>query len=136
MKGERKNLYYEAVSLIEESELEEWEKTNLKSNIECFLSRISKDVYVRGCYWKWFNETEEEVGEKGRGLDLVWDRKDVKGCYGFYTDNGHGYSFEYGTEFRDFQFGGTGGEHGFFCEMFIDDFENTLRHLGYDGQKK
>lgn len=125
---ERKRLMDEAKMLIEQSELSAEEKDNLTRNIESFLSMISRDSIVKDCKWSWFDETECE----GRGLDLTWDWKDMHGVFGFYTDNGHGFSFDFGENgWSGCLFGGEDGEHGFSCGIFVDDFENTLTHMGY-----
>lgn len=125
-KKETDRLLEEAFSLIESSDLQQEEKENLKRNIQHFLSCVSKDSYVKGCTWAWF-----DYGEDGHGLDLNWDWEDVKGVFGFYADNGHGFSFDYGKDGKAFMFGGEDGEHGFFCGIFLEDFEATLAHMGY-----
>ncbi len=125
-KRETTRLIEEANCLIRQSDLSSEEKENLKRNIKHFMSRISKDAYVAGCQWFWFDE-----GEDGHGLDLRWDWKDVKGVFGFYADNGHGFSFEYGNEGEAAMFGGEGGDDGFFCGIFLSDFESTLAYMGY-----
>lgn len=63
-------------------------------------------------------------------MDLIWNSELVRGCFGFYADNGHGYSFEYGNG-ECCQTGGVDGEYGFFCSRFIDEFENELMYIGY-----
>lgn len=123
---EKKRLLEEAKHLIEDSMLDSCEKDNLISNIEYFMSRVSKENYLSKCKWAWFDN-----GEDGHGLDLVWDWPDVKGCFGFYTDNGHGFSFEFGEHSEGWYFGGEGGEYGFSCGLFLSDFEGTLAHMGY-----
>lgn len=124
---ERTRLLEEAKLLIKESTLDSCEKDNLIRNIEHFMSFISDDNYISKCKWTWFDE-----GEDGHGLDLIWDWHDVKGCFGFYTDNGHGFSFRFGEEPGNyFLTGGEGGEFGFHCALFIDELENELAHMGY-----
>ena len=125
-KKETDRLLEEAIILIDSSTLPSEEKENLKCNIRHFLSSVSKDSYVKGCTWSWF-----DYGEDGHGLDLNWDWEDVSGVFGFYADNGHGFSFDYGKDGKAFMFGGEDGEHGFFCGIFLDDFEATLAHMGY-----
>lgn len=125
-RSEKERLLEEAKCLIRQSELKEWEKENLNRNIDFFLSHISKDTYLSQCKWSWFDEEDD-----GHGLDLLWDWKDVKGCFGFYTDNGHGFSFDYGENGECFQFGGEGGDHGFSCCLFIDELETQLSYMGY-----
>ena len=123
---EKTRLLEEVKLLLKESTLESFEKKNLIRNIELFLSLISKDSYLQNCKWSWFDE-----GEDGHGLDLIWNWQDVKGCLGFYADNGHGFSFEFGEHSEGCYFGGEGGEYGFDCGIFIDNFEGTLTHMGY-----
>lgn len=123
---EKTRLMREANILIDQSDLELEEKENLKRNIEHFMSYVSKDAYVTGCQWAWFDEEEDE-----RGLDLKWDWKDVKGVFGFYTNNGHGFSFEFGNDGDAFMFGGEDGEYGFSCGIFLSDLEGTLAYMGY-----
>lgn len=123
---EKTRLVEEAKLLIEQSQLESIEKENLLNNIEYFMSLISKDSYVSQCKWAWFDE-----GEDGHGLDLIWDWHDVKGCFGFYADNGHGFSFEYGDPPSAFYNGGEGGEHGFYCGIFVDEHQSQLAYMGY-----
>ena len=125
-KKETDRLSEEACKLIDSSALPEEEKENLRNNIEHFLSSVSKDSYVKGCTWSWF-----DYGEKDHGLDLNWDWEDVSGVFGFYADNGHGFSFDYGKDGKAFMFGGEDGEHGFSCGIFLSDFEATLAHMGY-----
>lgn len=125
-KNETTRLIEEAYCLIKQSDLSPEEKDNLKRNIEYFMSCISKDSYVAGCQWAWF-----DYGEGRRGLDLKWDWKDVKGVFGFYTDNGHGFSFEYGNEGDACMFGGEDGDYGFSCGIFLCDFESMLADRGY-----
>ena len=120
----KRRLLDEAGFLIGQSGLNDEEKMNLSQNIQCFISKVKHDQTLKDVKWQWFDE-----GSDGRGLDLVWDNEYVRGCFGFYTDNGHGYSFEYGDGGWS-QTGGAEGEYGFFCSMFIDDFENTLKYLG------
>ena len=125
-KKEITRLIEEANRLIEESDLLREEKENLKRNIESFMSCISKDEYVAGCYWAWFDE-----GEDGYGLDLTWEWKDVNGVFGFYVNNGHGFSFEFGQKATSCWFGGESGEYGFSCGLFVSELEMQLAHMGY-----
>ena len=120
-KKETSRLLEEAYCLIDQSALILEEKENIKRNIEHFLNMISNDENVAGCKWEWF-----DYGEDGHGLDLKWDRKEVTGVFGFYADNGHGFSFDFGEKGTSFMFGGEDGEYGFSCGTFIDDFENNL----------
>lgn len=126
MKSEKEKLIEKAYLMIEQSDLNLNEKQNLRNNIAYLFSCLSKDDYVKRCTWKWFDE-----GEDGHGLDLAWDWKDVKGVFGFYSDNGHSFSFEFGESGKDCLFGGEEGEYGFSCGIFIVDFECTLKSMGY-----
>ncbi len=125
-KRETTRLIEEANYLIEQSDMKSDEKENLKHNMGEFMSLLSKDEYVTGCKWSWF-----DYGEDGHGLDLNWDWKDVSGVFGFYADNGHGFSFDFGEKGTSFMFGGEDGEHGFNCGFFLSDFEPTLAYMGY-----
>ena len=124
-KKETTRLIEEARVLIGQSNLMAEEKENLRNNIEFFMSRLSDDRFVAGCKWEWFDDEED-----GHGLDLRWDWKDVRGVFGFYADNGHGFSFEFGTKGSACWWGGEGGEYGFSCGLFVRDFENQLRQMG------
>ena len=123
---EKERLIDEANRLIEQSVLMVEEKENLKRNIEHFMSIISDDKYIANCSWAWFDEEED-----GCGLDLKWNWEDVEGVFGFYADNGHSFSFEFGKKGTSIWFGGEDGEHGFSCGLFVNDLESQLRHMGY-----
>lgn len=125
-KKETSRLIKEGNILIRHSPLKPKEKKNLRRNIRYFMSRVSKDNYVAKCKWTWFDE-----GEDRHGLDLNWDWKDVKGVFGFYADNGHGFSFEFGKNGEGCYVGGESGEYGFSCWLFLSDLEGTLKHMGY-----
>lgn len=117
-------LINEANSLIKQSSLPRREKTNLRRNIKYFMSYLSDEKYVAGCTWEWF-----DFGEDGNGLNLKWDWKNVSGEFGFYTDNGHGFSFTFGENGEAVWTGGHDGEYGFTCGMFIHDLESQLKWI-------
>lgn len=125
-KKETERLTEEAFGLIDQSALIPEEKENLKRNIEHFMSIVKNHKHLAGCKWAWFDEKED-----GHGLDLVWEWEDVNGVFGFYTDNGHGFSFEFGPKGTSCWFGGEGGDYGFSCGLFVRDLENQLNHMGY-----
>lgn len=123
---ETTRLLEEAKLLLQESSLPSCEKDNLMRNIEYFMSQVKSVKHVANCKWEWFDE-----GEDGHGLDLIWDWPDVKGRFGFYADNGHGFGFKFGEHSEGCYVGGEGGEYGFSCGLFLDDLEGTLTHMGY-----
>lgn len=125
-KKEKTRLFDEAMILLGQSSIPAEEKENLKRNIEHFLSMVSKDTFVAKSTWAWFDK-----GEDGYGIDLKWEWKDVKGVFGFYADNGHGFSFAFGESGEHTMCGGDGGECGFSCGVFIHDLESNLTHMGY-----
>lgn len=123
---ETTRLIEEANYLIEQSDLKSDERKNLNRNIGEFMSLLSKDDYVAGCEWSWFDYAED-----GHGLNLNWNWEDVKGVFGFYADNGHGFYFDFGEKGTSFWAGGEDGEHGFNCGLFLSDFEHELAIIGY-----
>ena len=125
-KKETTRLMEEAFCLIAHSALMPKEKENLKRNVEYFMSIVKNDKHLAGCRWAWFDEEED-----GHGLDLVWEWEDVNGVFGFYADNGHSFSFEFGAQEKSILFGGEDGEYGFSCGIFVRDLENKLNHMGY-----
>ena len=126
MKDDRNRLLEEANILIEQYDFNPEGKQNLRKNIKHFMSRVEKEQTLKDTKWERFGEDED-----GDGLNLIWDWEDVKGVFGFYTDNGHGFSFDFGKSGDAFMFGGEDGEYGFSCGLFLNDFENELSHMGY-----
>ena len=109
----RQRLLEEAGVLIGQSDLNDEEKENLSQNIQYFISKVKCDKTLKDAKLQWFDE-----GSDGCGLDLVWDNEYVRGCFGFYTDNGHGYSFEYGDGGWS-QTGGSEGGYVFFAVCLL-----------------
>ncbi len=124
---DKERLMKEAQELIERSDYSDEEKNNLTNNIVTFLSMVEKDELLKNTTLRYFDYRKEyNDPEGGKGLDLVWDWDKVKGVFGFYSDNGHGFSFDFGNDGNACMFGGEDGEHGFSCGIFLDDFERTL----------
>ncbi len=129
---DKERLMKEAQKLIEKSDYSDEEKNNLKNNIGKFLSMVEKDEILKNTSWSYFDYREEyNDPEGGKGLDLVWNWEKVNGVFGFYTNNGHGFSFDFGKDtFDGCMFGGEDGEYGFSCGLFLNDFENSLVRNG------
>lgn len=129
---EKERLKREAQVLIDQSDYTDEEKNNLSTNIYKFLSMVENEQILKNTTWSYFDYREEDNDhDGGKGLDLVWNWEKVKGVFGFYTNNGHGFSFDFGKDsFDGCMFGGEDGEHGFSCGLFLNDFESSLVRRG------
>lgn len=124
---DKERLMKEAQELLERSDYADEERNNLTNNIGKFLSMVEKEETLKNTTWSYFDYRKEDNDpEGGKGLDLVWDWEKVKGVFGFYTDNGHGFSFDFGKDGDACMFGGEDGEHGFSCGIFLGDFKRTI----------
>lgn len=132
-KTEKQRLWEEAQKLIELSEYSDDEKRNLSENISNFLSMVENENILKDTQWSYFDYAKEydDKDEEGKGLDLCWNWENVKGVFGFYTNNSHGFSFDFGENNTHCMFGGEDGEHGFSCDIFLNDFERALKNMGY-----
>lgn len=122
LKGtEKTRLLKEAKVLIgRHSDLDKDEKNVLIENVEYFLSIITKDSVVKDCYWKWYNDEDEQ------GITLVWDWELVKGTFVICSNNSHGFHFSFGK--TSYWFGGNGGEDGFYPDYDVDELELQLTY--------
>lgn len=131
MENNKERLLKEALILIKKADYTAEEKKNLRRNIKHFLSIVEYDRTLLDTTWSFFDYRKEYNDEdEGRGLDLNWDWDNAKGVFGFYTDNGHSFSFDFYNDGKSFLFGGEDGDDGFSCGMFVEDLEMFFKDMG------